>query len=109
MNIKIISTEHLKGIIDYMIYLYDTHERSINEQYGLGFVIKKTESTYNVIFTWEGETRELSAATELQPAETEQKLYEDYFSIREDESISKLEQFVTDILGQVTETELTNK
>jgi hypothetical protein len=72
----------------------------------MGFDIKKIESTYNVVFSWEGKQYLVCRETELEPAEYEYEQHADSFMIREDESISKLEQFVTDILSNVINTEL---
>jgi hypothetical protein len=106
MRKTIHNVEHLKGLIDAFVYLYDLHENSINEEYYLGFDIKKIESTYNVIFSWQGKQFLVSPATELEPAEHENEQHEDSFMILEDESISKLEQFVSDVLSNVIQTEL---
>lgn len=106
MKKTIQNNEHLKGLIDAFIYLYDLHQNSINEELGLGFDVKKIESAYNVEFFWQGKQFLVAMATEMQPPEYENEQHEDSFMIREDESLSKLEQFVTDILSTVIETEL---
>lgn len=98
--------QHLAGFIDAFIYLYDLHQNSINEEYGVGFQIKKINSTYNVEFYWQGKSFLVSRATEIEPPEYENEQHEDSFMILEDESVSKLEQFVTDILQQVVDTDL---
>ena len=104
----IFSEDELSGMIKMLIYSFDLHQKSINELYGLGFNIKKIEKTYNVDFHWQGKTILVSLSTQEFEPEYDRQDYEESFMIREDESLSKLEQFVDDILFMVTETEINN-
>lgn len=106
VNLTIKSTEHLRGMIDMLIYQYDLNQFSLSDEYCMGFDIKKIESTYNVEFNWCGEWVTINEGEEHEPDKT-QKQYDDCFSIKQDESLSKLDQFVTDILHDVRSTELT--
>jgi hypothetical protein len=104
--ITITNEQELSGMIKYIRSQYEIGERSVSEEYGLGFDIKKIDKTYNVIFNWQGEPKYKAGDYDTEP-ETIYKAFEDSFAILEDEILSKLEQFVTDILHAVTETRIT--
>jgi hypothetical protein len=95
------SKEHLEGMIEVFIYLYDLHVHSISEELGLGFEIVETDNTFKVILTW------ISGYKPCRPSDTPEPVYsEDWFIILKDESITKLEQYVSDSLSIVKQTEL---
>lgn len=102
----IFSEDELGGMIKVLIYLYDLHENKINEQYGLGFSVKKIDRTYNVEFAWEGKSVLVAISDHDHEPEYKTEQYEEHFSIRDDQEISVLEQLVSDVLFNVTQTEI---
>ena len=102
----IYNDQELSGMIKMLIELFETNEGRINEDYGLGFNILKIDKTYNVTFYWVGKNVLVALSGHDHEAEYEQEELEDDFKILEDESLSMLEQYVTDILDKVKQTEI---
>lgn len=101
----IYNQEELSGMIKILIELFETNEGKLDD-YGLGFNILKINKTYNVQFNWFGKNVLVAISDHDHEAEYKQDEFEDDFKILEDESLSKLEQYVTDVLYKVKETQL---
>ncbi len=106
MKKTIYSEDELSGMIKILIDLFETNNGRISEELGLGFHIKKIDKTYTAIFNWVGEKVLVSISDHDHEPEYDETEFEKDFMIREDESLSKVEQYVTDILFEVKQTEL---
>lgn len=102
----IYNESELTGMIKILIELFEANEGKFDEILGLGFNIKKIERTYNVEFCWQGKTILVALSTHDHEPEYDRRDHTSDFMILEDESLSKLEQYVNDILFEVKETEL---
>lgn len=95
--------EQLKGMINLLIDQFSLNKRSIIPEVGLGFEIKENAIEFVVHFTWTAGYK-LIFGDYFTPNDHRTIEQDDWFRIRKDDSLSKLEQYVEDCLFRVSET-----
>ena len=102
------NTLELTGMIRLLIVQYSEYQNSIDENVKLTFTIEFSEDSkdYKVTFTWIEDLKLVHCDPETSHKEYDEIHGKESFIINETESLIKLEQYVSDCLNPVSQTNL---